>query len=399
MEIQTVITKGQTESLTLAELQALAHNRHAFGDDIVTLFDKQSERRVASAGAVLEQAKTEQRDLLASENREFDRAMKEADAIRTMKKIVEDRTVQRAFVPPTQRTQDTKRVGLFGTDEFRALVGNTGAGSYVAPDEASSSFFDKLSAASVALQSGVRVIRTDRDALRVPRVLADPSVSWTSEGSQISPADPNYDEVVATPRKLTALTLVSNELVMDSNPSVLDLLEMQLARAIALKFDLGFLEGSGTPPEIYGMKNVVGINTAGSPGGTGTAAGGFVNLDFMASAIGQLFTDNATPGVAVMHPRTWTQLIKIKEQTSSNNKPLLQDSAGAGTDGVRRSLYGVPVLLSSQLSLTETQTTSTTAAASTCTTRARSWSCAGWICGSKSIVRSSSTMTRLRSVR
>jgi HK97 family phage major capsid protein len=64
---------------------------------------------------------------------------------------------------------------------------------------------------------------------------------------------------VATPRKLAALTTVNNETLADSDPAVLDVVGTSLARACALKFDLGAFEGSGTAPEITGLKNVSGI--------------------------------------------------------------------------------------------------------------------------------------------
>jgi HK97 family phage major capsid protein len=54
-----------------------------------------------------------------------------------------------------------------------------------------------------------------------------------------------------------------------------------------------------------------------------------------------------------MHPRTWGTLLKLKEGTANNNKPLLQESAGGAGQAVTRSIYGVPVYLSSQLSITE----------------------------------------------
>jgi hypothetical protein len=69
----------------------------------------------------------------------------------------------------------------------------------------------------------------------------------------------------------------------------------------------------------------------------------------------------------------WRSLIKLKEQTSGNNKPLLAEHAtspagpvGGGADAGRQSvgsIYGVPVWLSSQLSTTETQGTATTSSA------------------------------------
>jgi HK97 family phage major capsid protein len=60
-----------------------------------------------------------------------------------------------------------------------------------------------------------------------------------------------------------------------------------------------------------------------------------------------------------MHPRTWGTLARIKE-ASGSAKPVLTSEVGP-TGGITRSLYGVPVLLTSQISTAETQGTATNA--------------------------------------
>ena len=50
-----------------------------------------------------------------------------------------------------------------------------------------------------------------------------------------------------------------------------------------------------------------------------------------------------------MHPTSWGTLTKLKELTSGSNKPALLDAAGSVAQGVQRSIYGVPVFVSSQL--------------------------------------------------
>jgi len=197
------------------------------------------------------------------------------------------------------------------------------------------------------LRSGVRTIRTDRDAIHIPHILADPAANWTAEGAPITSTDPNYEDIVATPRKLATLTAISNELIADSNPDVVTLLSMQIARALALGFDLAFFEGSGVAPIIKGLKNVTGITL------DATLAAAPANLDVFATAIATLASYNATASAIVMHPRTWGTLIKLKEGTANNNKPLLQQQAGSAGAAVSNSIYGVPVYLSSQLSITE----------------------------------------------
>lgn len=64
-----------------------------------------------------------------------------------------------------------------------------------------------------------------------------------------------------------------------------------------------------------------------------------------------------------MHPRDWGRLIALKDATGSE-RPLLVDAAGTPTEGPRRSIYGVPVHLTSQLPTTETQGSSGTVCSS-----------------------------------
>ncbi len=172
-----------------------------------------------------------------------------------------------------------------------------------------------------------------------------------AEAATISGSDATLAQVTATPRKLAVLETVSNEPIRDSEPAVIDVISANMTRALALKLDLGFFEGSGSGAEITGLKNVGGIGTV-SMGDNGAA---LTNLDPFADAIGTLAQANAKATAIVMHPRTWQALSKLKEQTSGNNKPLLQEHAGSGSQGIQRSIYGVPVYLTSQLSVTETQ--------------------------------------------
>lgn len=235
--------------------------------------------------------------------------------------------------------------------ELRALVGTgvTGGGSFT-PAQAARFFFDRLAATSVGLRSGFRVIQTDRDSMLIPRLTADVTSAWVSEGGTISSTDLTADLITATPRKLAGIEAMSNEVIDDSEPAILDVVGQSLIRSIALKFDLGAFEGSGTPPEIRGLLNVSGIQTV-SMGTNGAAP---TNLDPFADAISALEAENAEASAITMHPRTWKSVVKLKE-TSTSNKPLVTEGSGSPTSGIRRSIYGVPVFLTSQLSIAETQ--------------------------------------------
>lgn len=231
-------------------------------------------------------------------------------------------------------------------------IGTTGRA--FTPYEAGAFFFDKLAAQSVGLLSGFTVIRTDRRELQVPRLTADAGSAWRNEGDDLLTADPLADTITATPRKLAGLNILSNEVRVDSVPAILDMVGKSLARSLGLKLDAGFFEGSGTAPEIRGLKSTSGIGSV-SMGANGAAP---ANLDAIADAINLLESNNAVPGAIVMPPRTWGTLSKLKEATGSNKPVLIND---APTEGIKRSVYGVPVFLTSQLGIAETQGTATNA--------------------------------------
>lgn len=67
-------------------------------------------------------------------------------------------------------------------------------------------------------------------------------------------------------------------------------------------------------------------------------------------------TANATGSAILMSPRTWQTLSKVKEVTGSA-KPVLVAGSASPTGRIERSIYGMPVYLSSQMSITETQGT------------------------------------------
>ena len=106
MDIQGLIDQGKTTALPIEQLRALAGNSGAFGQDLIDTFAGQAERRAVAAGTVLTTAEGENRELLASESRLYERHMREADAIRTLQSQVEVRTSHRGYVPPTQTSTD-----------------------------------------------------------------------------------------------------------------------------------------------------------------------------------------------------------------------------------------------------------------------------------------------------
>ena len=270
-------------------------------------------------------------------------------------------------VPETQRvsagreTRDGTRLGQEGVEvlrEARALgVSTLDLGGSLDREAFTGEFIATLRGASVAFRSGVRELPTDRTVVRLPKMSSDPVAEWTSENQELTSSDPATGEVVLAASKVATFVRVSNELFQFGEPGAIDLLFRQGAGSLALAIDLATFEGTGLSSQPKGLNGRNGISTI-SMGANGAA---FADLDPFADAIGTLATSNAQATAIIMHPRSWQALTKIKEDTGTSTKPLLQASAGSGGQGVSGSIYGVPVFLSSQLSIAQTQGSATDA--------------------------------------
>src|SRR3954447_25932111 len=120
-----------------------------------------------------------------------------------------------------------------------------GLGSAVTPEEWASYVLDHLSAASVVLASGATEVRTSAKQVHVPRVLTDGTAGWYSELEEITEGAPTGDELVLTPKKVATLAKLSDEVVADSTPSVLDSAGTAMVRAVALEADRAMIAATG----------------------------------------------------------------------------------------------------------------------------------------------------------
>ena len=120
------------------------------------------------------------------------------------------------------------------------LVTSPGSGSAIlTPDQVEDLVIQPLLATAVATRVST-ITRTSSHNTRFPVVVADPVTDWTAEGEEIDVSEPDLTEVVVTPSKLAGLTVVSNELVADSDPSVLDIVGDGLVRDLQVRLDAAY---------------------------------------------------------------------------------------------------------------------------------------------------------------
>jgi len=210
-----------------------------------------------------------------------------------------------------------------------ALYTNNAEG-ILTPEQVGALVVQPVEAASVATQVST-VVPTASPDFRIPIVNADATAAWTPEGSDITPSDPDVDELVVTPKKLAALTIISTELANDSSPAATELVGASIARDLARKIDAAYFAATTTngPAGIAGTNHQV-VNQD---------PAAIADLDPFAEAISLAANEGATVTAFVPSSTTALQLAKLKTGTGSN-QPLLQPDA---TQPTRRQVAGVPL--------------------------------------------------------
>ncbi|MFE1090584.1 phage major capsid protein [Streptomyces albidoflavus] len=219
--------------------------------------------------------------------------------------------------------------------EARNLTSASTAQAFT-PAEYSKNFVDLMAPASVVLSSGVIRVSTKAGEWKTPRITADYTPGFVGELADLPQGGFANDLLTVVPKKIATSDMLSNELVNDSDRLSLNPVAKSMLRSIALGFDKEALTGTGAGDGFVGLTNTAGIQTQ-----------SFVNAELeyadlapFAEAIGLLEEVNATASVFIMNPARWAQLVGIKDSTG---RQLLSAGAGSGTEGINRSILGVPV--------------------------------------------------------
>ncbi|OCB36994.1 capsid protein [Mycobacterium malmoense] len=189
-----------------------------------------------------------------------------------------------------------------------------------------------VQAKSVAAAAST-IFSTDKQKVGFPLWVADPSVGWYSELDEITPADGDTDEVVVTPTKTAGLTLLSNELVDDSDPDIANQVAQALANQIAEAIDTAYF-GNTTAKGPSGLQSLAA--TVVDPGTSVTNLDAFISARYAAEAHSAKLTH------WLMSPTTAETLSKLKI-ASGSNQTLIQFVE----DGI--TVAGLPVLTSTHV--------------------------------------------------
>ncbi|MEU2191735.1 phage major capsid protein [Streptomyces fimicarius] len=219
--------------------------------------------------------------------------------------------------------------------ESRSLTSSGTAGGFT-PAEHSKNFVDLMAPSSVVLSSGVNRVATNASEWKTPVVTSDFTPAFVGELADLPTGGFAAGLLTVKPMKIATSEMLSSEFVNDSDGVSLNAISKSMLRTLALGFDKQALTGTAGADAFAGIANTTGIQTLAL---TAEPA----DLAPFAEAFGMLEDVSATPGVVVMNPTRWAQLLGLKDTTG---RQLLSAGAGSGTDGVSRSILGVPVKVS-----------------------------------------------------
>ncbi|WP_337179146.1 phage major capsid protein, partial [Hydrogenophaga borbori] len=209
--------------------------------------------------------------------------------------------------------------GMKTTDAARRAlsVGVSSAGGYAVPAVVMPTVLGALAAASSMMQAGAAIVPLEGAGKEFSFAAVDtiPTAAWRLENGSVAESEPTFRNVVLTPRSLSFVVKVSRELLADGLNVELALRDA-IAQAFAVEMDRAGLRGTGSAPEIRGLKNIVGVHSV-TNGTNGAVLAGYANI-FSASQL-MLEANAQMPSAAIMSPRS---LMKLGALVDTTNQPL-----------------------------------------------------------------------------
>ena len=174
-----------------------------------------------------------------------------------------DRQRQQAGLPAGKGVlipHDVLKVWNHGNRTLSA-GGSTAGAELVATNLLAGSFIDVLRNASVVMSLGARPLAGLVGNVAIPRKTSGSTAGWiTPEGADAGLSEPQFDQVMLSPKTLGAFAELTRNLLLQSSLDAEFLVRADLAAAVALAIDLASLYGPGTGGQPKGVRYQTGIN-------------------------------------------------------------------------------------------------------------------------------------------
>ncbi len=143
-------------------------------------------------------------------------------------------------------------------------------GNLVATNLLADSFIEVLRNASVTAQLGARYLTDLVGKVDIPRQSGAASVGWVGESTAGAESEGTFDKVSLTPKTVSAWSVMSRLMMLQSTPSIEMIAREDLLAVAALALDIAAMSGSGAGGQPLGIINQSGVNSV--VGGTNGAS-------------------------------------------------------------------------------------------------------------------------------
>ena len=221
------------------------------------------------------------------------------------------------------------------TSKRELVVGTDGSGGYFAPSQQlGSEWINALRAKMVLSDLGMRTMSGLTTKVQIPKVSAGAAAAFVAESGAVSDQTVTTAQITLQARTLGARSSVSRLLLMESDPSIEQIVRDDLVAAIASKIQDVMIEGSGSN-EPTGVTKTTGVGAinVGDNGGPPTWA-------LITNLVREVEVDNAVLNESTLgfltNPKLKSKMAQVAKVSSSDSVMLLNDPWS--------SLYGYPIV-------------------------------------------------------
>jgi HK97 family phage major capsid protein/HK97 family phage prohead protease len=347
--------KNASEIINLA----VKHNRRDLADQAIGQGQSVAQFRATLLDAIGEGKPLEQSagavDMSAKEERSYS-FMK---AVRGLVNGSGLQGLEREVSEQIAKNNGREARGFYAPDSFwggrRDLtVGTATAGGHlVGTDHLGDQFVDALRARLVFSELGARFMTGLRGDVAIPKLATGVSAGFVAENGATAEVNAVFSQITMSPKSLGAFSDVSRLLMIQSDPSVEQIVRDDLLNAIAQKIEDVAIEGGGSN-EPTGIIGTAGIGSV----AIGTN-GGALTWDAITDLVKEVEVDNAA-----INGNSLAYLTnpKVKSHMASTPKVASTDSVML-MDAPWNSLYGYDLAVTNNVPSDLTKGTLTTASA------------------------------------
>lgn len=213
-----------------------------------------------------------------------------------------------------------------------------GAGANIVPEDyRGDRFIDALISTSILGQVGATVLNGLSGNVAIPKISTSTAAAFIAEGGSVGNSEPDFGQCTMSPKLLANKVSVTRELMIQSDPSVEQLIRNNMVRIFAAKIDNVAIKGGGSN-EPTGILSTSGIGDVSSGGTSGNANLTYGNVVDIMTEVSQ---DNALLGNLrwVTHPAVVGKLMQTLVASSTDSRMIMPTP---------ESMLGYPVVQTTQ---------------------------------------------------